>query len=70
MANIMPIPCQYQKLSKEESTTILRDWLDKCDLLSGRKLDFNPNQKIKDNLKHVGSYFPSGFKKIKTDPIF
>ena len=46
------------------------EWLQKCDSLSGRKLDFNPKDKINNDLKHVGSYFPPGFKKIKTDTAY
>ena len=45
----------------------MRDWLQKCDLESGRKLDFNPDQKISYDLKHVGSYFPPGVQKLKTN---
>lgn len=53
------------KLSPYDSFQILNDWLKKCNSL--RKLDFNPNQKIKDNLKHVRSFYPLGIKKLKTD---
>ena len=48
----------------------MRDWLQKCDLESGRKLDFNPHQKIKDELKYVKNYFPLGVQKLKTDPTY
>jgi hypothetical protein len=43
----------------------LKEWLDKCNSL--RKLDFNANQKIKDDLKHVGNFNPIGIQKLKTD---
>ena len=31
----------------------MRDWLQKCNTDSGRKLDFNPEKKIRDDFKHV-----------------
>ena len=62
---LCPYLVNIKKFTNEESTKILRDWLDKCDSLSGRKLDFNPNQKIKDELKYVKNYFPLGVQKIK-----
>ena len=64
---LCPYLVNIKKLSNEESTKILRYWLDKCDSLSGRKLDFNPNQKIKNELKYVKNYFPLGVQKLKTD---
>jgi hypothetical protein len=38
---LCPYIVNVKKLSNEETTSILRDWLDKCNSL--RKLDFNPN---------------------------
>jgi hypothetical protein len=59
-----------KKLSPNEATIIMRDWLQKCNLESGRKLDFDPNQKIRYELKHVGNYKPPAFNKLKTDRAF
>lgn len=64
---ICPYLVNIRKLSYEESYTIIKNWLVKCNLLSGIKLDFNLNQKIKDELKYVKNYFPLGVKKLKTD---
>ena len=71
---IWRILCPYliniKKLSPIEATIIMRDWLDKCNSNSGRNLDFNPEQKIRYELKHVGNYLPPAFKKLKTDREF
>ena len=65
----MEILCPYliniRKLSYEESFTLLREWLDKCNTV--KKLDFNSNYKIKDNLKNAGRFNPIGIRKLKTD---
>jgi hypothetical protein len=62
---LCPYLINVRKLSYDESTLILREWLDKCN--SVRRLDFNPNQKIKDDLKRVGNFYPIGIQKLKTD---
>ena len=62
---LCPYLIKVRKLSYEESFNILREWLDKCNTL--RKLDFNPNHKIKDNLKNVGKFNPIGIPKLKND---
>ncbi|HEX5186903.1 MAG TPA: hypothetical protein VFV86_08440 [Nitrososphaeraceae archaeon] len=62
---LCPYLINIRKLSYEESFQILKEWLNKCDSL--RKLDFNPNRKIKDDLKHVGNFYPIGLQKLKTD---
>ena len=43
---LAPYLVVIKKLSFEESYQIIRDWLDKCNLLSGRKLDFNTGSVI------------------------
>ncbi len=71
---IWRILCPYliniKRLSPNEATVIMRDWLQKCNSNSGRKLDFNPEDKIKDDLKYVGDYKPLAFNKFKTEPEF
>jgi|GEM_PF-1458895 len=62
---LCPYLINVRKLSSNESTQILRDWLNKCNSL--RKLDFDPNEKIRDNLKHVGNFYPIGIQKLKID---
>ena len=64
---LCPYLVNIRKLSYEESFQILKEWLDKCNSESGKQLDFNPNQKIKDELKYVKNYFLLGVQKIKTD---
>jgi hypothetical protein len=62
---LCPYLINIRKLSYDESIQILREWLDKCNSI--KRLDFSPNQKIKDNLKHVGNFLPVGIQKLKTD---
>ena len=62
---LCPYLVNIRKLSQNDSLSILKEWLNKCNSL--QKLDFNPNQKIKDNLKYVGNFYPLGIKKLKTD---
>lgn len=62
---LCPYLVNIRKLSNEKSFNLLREWLHKCN--SKRELDFNPNQKIRDNLKYVGKFNPIGIQKLKTD---
>ena len=62
---LCPYLVNIRKLSENDSFQILKEWLNKCNSL--RKLDFNPNQKIRDELKHVENYFPLGVPRLKTD---
>jgi hypothetical protein len=54
------ILCPYliivRKLSSEEATIILREWLRKCDSL--RKTDFNHHQTIKNDLEELRHICP------------
>jgi hypothetical protein len=67
---LCPYLVNIKRLSDSEATIIMRDWLQKCDLESGRKLDFNPELKIGYELKRVGNYLPPAFNKLKTEPEF
>ena len=62
---LCPYLVNIQKLPLNDSFQILKQWLNKCNSL--RRLDFNPNQKIKDNLNHVGNFYPLGIQNLKTD---
>lgn len=62
---LCPYLVNIRKLSYEESFNLLREWLDKCNSI--REIEFNPNQKIKDNLKYVGKFNPIGIQKLQTD---
>jgi len=46
---LAPYPIDVRKCSAEETSTLIRNWLDKCRSL--RRLDFNPNYMIKYNIK-------------------
>lgn len=52
-------------LSYDESISIMRGWLDKCDKL--RKLDFNPNQRIKASLNHSMGFLPISHENLKVE---
>ena len=60
-----PYLINVRKLSPNDSTLILREWLNKCN--SVRKLDFDHTHEIKERLKHVGNFKPIGIQKLKTD---
>ncbi len=61
------IHCPYlvnvKKLSAQEAALILQEWLKKCNDL--RKTDFNHNQQIKKDLKHVGIHLPLSYETVK-----
>ena len=48
---LVPYLVVIKKLSYDESYRIINEWLIKCDLLSGRKLDFDPKYLINNNIK-------------------
>lgn len=62
---LCPYLVNIKKLSDDDLFQILKDWLNKCNSI--RRLDFNPNQKIRDSLKHVRDFYPIGIYKLKTD---
>jgi hypothetical protein len=62
---LCPYLLNIRKVSREEATRILSDWLRKCD--ETRKLDFNAQKEIKIKLKNVKSYLPSSQETLKTD---
>lgn len=67
---IWRILCPYllniRKLPKEESYSIIKDWLDKCDKLE--KLNFNAKLKIKEGLKGASKgYYPISLEKLKSE---
>ena len=65
---LCPYLVNVKKLSNNESYQILNEWLDKCNSLE--RLDFNPDQKIRYELKRVGNYYPLGVQKLKNDNQF
>ena len=67
---LCPYLVNIKKLPYDESYAIIRTWLDNCNTKSGRPLDFNADQTLSYELKHVKNYFPLGLKRIKTDSEF
>ena len=63
---LSPYLLNVKKLPKEESYSIIKDWLDKCDKLE--KLNFNPKIKIKEGLRGGSKgYFPISIEKLKEE---
>ena len=67
---IWRILCPYllniKKLPKEESYSVIKDWLDKCDKLE--KLNFNAKIKIKEGLRGASKgYYPISLEKLKSE---
>jgi hypothetical protein len=54
---LCPYLLNIRKLSKEETTVILKDWSAKCDKI--RRLDFNPQREVSSRLRSVGPFPPS-----------
>jgi hypothetical protein len=63
---LSPYLLNVKKLPKEESYSVMKDWLDKCDKLE--KLNFNSKIKIKDGLRGASKgYFPISMEKLKEE---
>jgi len=62
---LCPYLVNIKKLEYEQTFSILKDWLEKCNTL--KKLDFNPETEIKAKLKNVKYYNPISIKKLKYD---
>jgi Primase X len=63
---LAPYLINVKKLSDKESFDTINQWLLKCNEL--RRLDFNPNQKIKEGLGVAAKgYYPISLGKLKED---
>ncbi|ALI37153.1 hypothetical protein NMY3_02966 [Candidatus Nitrosocosmicus oleophilus] len=62
---LCPYLIKIRKMSKEEASIILKDWLEKCDKL--RKLEFNPQREVNIRLKNVKSFLPSSKETLKKE---
>lgn len=62
---VIPYLVNIRKLSKEESTKISGEWLQKCDNL--RRLDFNHYSYIQSDMKRVKEYLPFSKEKLKQE---
>lgn len=60
---LCPYLVNVKEISAQEKTPILQDWLRKCNDL--KKTDFNHNQQIKKDLKHVGIHLPLSYQTLK-----
>jgi hypothetical protein len=63
---LSPYLLNVKKLPQEESYSVMKDWLDKCDELE--KLNFNPKIKIKDGVRGASKgYFQISMEKLKEE---
>jgi hypothetical protein len=53
---LCPYLINIRKLAKEDASTILKEWLRRCDGV--RKLDFNSQREVSSRLRSVGPYLP------------
>ena len=60
---LCPYLINIKKVSPQEASLILQEWLRKCNDL--RRTDFNHNQQIKTDLKHVGIHLPISYQTLK-----
>jgi len=63
---LSPYLLNVKKLPKEESYSVIKDWLDQCNKLE--RLNFNPKIKIKEGIKGANKgYFPISLEKLKDE---
>jgi hypothetical protein len=62
---LVPYLINRRPLLEEQCTNVIVDWLDKCRQLS--RLGFNANYRIRDAIKHVGTYGPVHPDKMKQE---
>ena len=62
---LCPYLVNIKKLEYDESLEIAKTWLEKCSAL--RKLNFDADTTIKDNLRNVKHYKPISIKTLKVD---
>jgi hypothetical protein len=63
---LSPYLLNVKKLPKEESYSVIKDWLDKCNELE--RLNFNAKIKIKEGLNGASKgYFPISIEKLKEE---
>ena len=63
---LSPYLLNVKKTPKEESYSVIKDWLDKCDKLE--KLNFNAKRKIREGLRGSSKgYLPISLEKLKEE---
>ncbi len=58
-----PTLANIKKLTNEDTSILLKEWLQKCDGL--RKLDFNSHVYLNNSLRNVKKYLPPSKEKLK-----
>jgi hypothetical protein len=59
---LCPYLLNIKKLSYEDTSLILKGWLEKCSLV--RKLDFSINNELRNRLKNVYNFYPISYNKL------
>ncbi|CAN5511430.1 hypothetical protein BH18THE2_BH18THE2_27640 [soil metagenome] len=62
---LSPYLLNVKKLSKEEASYIIKNWLNRCNEIN--RLDFNAKQKIREGLNGAKEYYPINLNKLKTE---
>ena len=63
---LAPYLINVKRLSYEQASNIIKEWLGRCNTLRG--LDFHPNTKIKEALKGAScGYFPISYQKLRNE---
>ncbi len=62
---LCPYLANIKKLSNEDASVLLKEWLQKCDGL--RKIDFNSHVYLNSNLRNVKKYLPPSKEKLKNE---
>lgn len=63
---LSPYLLNVKKLPKEESYSIIKDWLDKCNNIE--RLNFNPKIKIREGIRGASKgYLPISLEKLKDE---
>jgi hypothetical protein len=67
----IPYFVNVRRLSRSEAFNLVMNWLDRCSV-EGKRLDFNPRQKIKGSLDSVKKYRPVSKDKLKirNEPLY
>jgi hypothetical protein len=60
-----PYFINIRMLSQSEAFDLIKDWLDRCNLV--KRLDFNPTTLIKSDLRGVGTFQPIGPHKLRIE---
>jgi hypothetical protein len=62
---LVPYLLNIRKLSEQETTDIVKDWLIRCDQL--KRLDFNSNGRIREDLRTTEDYLPISYYNLGSE---